>query len=390
MINSKRYPLLDATSSWIPSTRTFLITSVGCLIVISLMMVASASIPVALANHKSELSFFISQLSYVLLGLMAAGLVYLLPSRFYYNDKTGYILLFVSFVLLILTLLVGKKINGSIRWLTLGSLNFQTAEFVKLAFILFLSDFVVRRSTEVRFSWWAVIRVGVVLGVLAFLLLRQPDFGSLVVIVGCTLAIFLVSGALIQQFIVLGAIVTALGSIAILTSDYRMARMTSFLNPFDDIQDTDFQLARSLVAFGRGEVTGVGYGESVQKLSHLPEAHTDFLLAITGEELGFIGVMTVLILELIVIVCAMKISYLCLKRGQKRMSYTTFGIAIVFLAQTFINAGMNIGILPTKGLTMPFFSYGGSSMVICLVMVAILLRIDKESPTIDTSTCRNY
>ena len=158
----------------------------------------------------------------------------------------------------------------------------------------------------------------------------------------------------------------------------------------DDIQDTDYQLARSLIAFGRGEFTGVGYGESVQKLSHLPEAHTDFLLAITGEELGFVGVATVLLLEALIIASAMRISYSALQRRQMRLSYTAFGIGVIFIGQTIINAAMNMGAMPTKGLTMPFFSYGGSSMLISLVMVALLLRIYKEGPLIEKSQCRYY
>lgn len=174
------------------------------------------------------------------------------------------------------------------------------------------------------------------------------------------------------------------------TAQYRVVRVMSFVNPFDDVQDTDYQLARSLIAFGRGQFTGVGYGESVQKLSHLPEAHTDFLLAITGEELGFVGVAMVLILEALIIASAMRISYNALKRRQMRMSYTAFGIGVVFIGQTIINAAMNMGAIPTKGLTMPFFSYGGSSMLVSLLMVALLLKIYKESAQIEKSQCRYY
>ena len=181
-----------------------------------------------------------------------------------------------------------------------------------------------------------------------------------------------------------------LAFLAVTLVQYRLTRALSFIDPFDDIQDTDYQLARSLIAFGRGQFTGVGYGESVQKLSHLPEAHTDFLLAITGEELGFVGVSMILILEALIIGSAMRISYNALKRRQMRMSYTAFGIGVVFIAQTIINAAMNMGAMPTKGLTMPFFSYGGSSMLISLVMVALLLKIYKESPEIEKSQCRYY
>lgn len=164
----------------------------------------------------------------------------------------------------------------------------------------------------------------------------------------------------------------------------------SFMNPFDDLQDTDFQLGRSLVAFGRGEWTGVGYGESIQKLSHLPEAHTDFLLAITGEELGFFGVTLLIILQAILLATIMKISFNALKRHQNRISYLAFGVAVLFFGQILVNGGMNMGMLPTKGLTMPFFSYGGSSMVVNLIIVGILLRILHEAPNIAPQDSRRY
>ena len=256
--------------------------------------------------------------------------------------------------------------------------------------IIFVSDFVVRRSFEVRNGWDGFLRIALVVGMITFLLLAQPDFGSFVVIIGMVFAIFYIAGAPYKQFIALGAVAVGGAVLMVATVQYRLVRVMSFLDPFDDVQDTDYQLARSLIAFGRGQFTGVGYGESVQKLSHLPEAHTDFLLAITGEELGFVGVTMILILEALIIGSAMRISYTALKRRQMRMSYTAFGIAVVFIAQTIINAAMNMGAIPTKGLTMPFFSYGGSSMLISLVMVAVLLKIYKESPEIEKSQCRYY
>jgi len=256
--------------------------------------------------------------------------------------------------------------------------------------IIFVSDFVVRRSYEVRNGWDGFLRISSVVAILTVFLLLQPDFGSLVVIVGCILTIFYIAGAPQKQFLLLGVIVGGLAFAAISMVQYRLTRALSFLDPFDDIQDTDYQLARSLIAFGRGEFTGVGYGESVQKLSHLPEAHTDFLLAITGEELGFIGVATILLLEALIIASAMRISYSALQRRQMRLSYTAFGIGVIFIAQTIINAAMNMGAMPTKGLTMPFFSYGGSSMLISLIMVGLLLRIYKESPEIEKNQCRHY
>ena len=374
----------------LPSVRSILLSIVGCMMVLSLLMVASASIPFALSRGMTELHFFNRQLLYMGVGLFAAALAYyLVPLKTLYQTGTQFILLGITALLLIATLF-GTPINGSKRWLNLIFINFQVAELAKLVIIVFVSDFVVRRSFEVRNGWDGFLRISLVIGMMTLLLLLQPDFGSLVVIVGTVFAIFYIAGAPYKQFLALGAVVGGLGVLAVTLVEYRLTRALSFLDPFDDIQDTDYQLARSLIAFGRGQFTGVGYGESVQKLSHLPEAHTDFLLAITGEELGFVGVTMILLLEALIIGSAMRISYNALKRRQMRMSYTAFGIGVIFIAQTIINAAMNMCVMPTKGLTMPFFSYGGSSMLISLVMVALLLKIYKESPEIEKSQCRYY
>ena len=374
----------------LPSAHSILLSSVGCMMVLSLLMVASASIPFALSRGMTELHFFNRQLLFMGIGVFVATLTYfLVPLKTLYQTGTQFILLGITALLLIATLF-GTPINGSKRWLNLGVINFQVAELAKLVVIVFVSDFVVRRSFEVRNGWDGFLRISLVIGLLTLLLLLQPDFGSLVVIVGTVFAIFYIAGAPYKQFLALGAVVGGLGILAVTLVEYRLTRALSFLDPFDDIQDTDYQLARSLIAFGRGQFTGVGYGESVQKLSHLPEAHTDFLLAIMGEELGFVGVTMILLLEALIIGSAMRISYNALKRRQMRMSYTAFGIAVVFIAQTIINAAMNMGAMPTKGLTMPFFSYGGSSMLISLVMVALLLKIYKESSEIEKSQCRYF
>nr|WP_227429190.1 putative lipid II flippase FtsW [Psychrobacter sp. I-STPA6b] len=364
----------------LPSATAVLLTGVACLMVLSLIMVASASIPFA-THHEglNELYFFYHQLAYMMVGVIAAFIAYLIPLRLYYDLFNQTLVLILTAILLAATLILGTSINGAKRWLEIGSFNFQTAELAKLVIIIFVSDFVVRRSHEVRGNSGGkgFFRIFLVLSIFSLLLLAQPDFGSLVMIIGCVLAIFWIAGASAKQFLILGALALGLVIMAIWDAPYRLTRVTSFLDPFDDMQNTDYQLARSLIAFGRGEFSGVGYGESVQKLAHLPEAHTDFLLAITGEELGFVGVVSVLLLEALVIGSIMRISYLALKNHQLSLSYTAFGFATIFIGQTLINAGMNLGVMPTKGLTMPFFSYGGSSMVISLVMIGLLLKIYK-------------
>lgn len=354
-------------------------------------MVASASIPFANMHDMKQLFFFDRQLAYIAVGVCAGLFTYkLIPLKWLYDMSTLGMGLLFMLILLVLTLVFGDEINGSKRWLELGPFNFQVAELVKLIMVIFTADFVVRRGNEVRRGIGGILRMGALIFILVFLFLKQPDFGSLVMVVGVVLAIFFVAGAPWSQSLFLLFAGGVAGALAVIFQEYRMSRVTSFLDPFDDIQGSDYQLARSLIAFGRGEVTGVGYGESVQKLAHLPEAHTDFLLAITGEELGLIGVLTVLVLEALIIISAMRISYVALKNRQMRLSYTAYGFAVIFIGQVMINGGMNMGIMPTKGLTMPFFSYGGSSIVISLIMVGILLKIHKESPQIPAKNCRNY
>lgn len=374
----------------LPSAKGVLIVSVACLMVISLLMIASASMPFAMRFESlSQLHFFKHQLMYMCFGILMAYFMTRVPLKWIYHLNVQFLFLLATLILLVITLF-GTEINGSKRWIEIGGFNFQTAEFAKLVVIIFTADFVVRRSSEVRNSWDGFLRILVVVGLITCGLLLQPDFGSVVIISGCVLTIFYIGGAPITQFGSMAVMVAGMAWFAVIRSDYRMARVMSFVDPFNDIQGSDYQLSRSLIAFGRGEWTGLGYGESVQKLSHLPEAHTDFLLAITGEEFGFFGVVVVLAVEAIVIASIMRISHITLKRGQMRLSYTAFGIGTMFIGQVIINAGMNMGLMPTKGLTMPFFSYGGSSLVVCLIMIGLLLRIYKESQTIDTLMSRNY
>ena len=322
------------------------------MMVLSLLMVASASIPFALSRGMTELYFFNNQLLYMTIGLIVAIIPYYGVSlRTLYKTETQFLLLGITGILLVATLF-STPINGSKRWLTLGGFNFQVAELAKLVMIVFVSDFVVRRSFEVRNGLDGFLRIMLVVVLITILLLSQPDFGSFVVILGTLFAIFYIAGAPYKHFLALGAAAVGGAVLMVTTAEYRLVRVMSFMDPFDDVQDTDYQLARSLIAFG--------------------------------------GVSMVLILEALIIGSAMRISYNALKRRQMRMSYTAFGIGVVFIAQTIINAAMNMGAIPTKGLTMPFFSYGGSSMLISLMMVALLLKIYKESPEIEKSQCRYY
>lgn len=389
-IHAKNPYDFPARFRWLPPLSSILFTTVALILVMSLLMVASASIPFAQTKNLGDSYFFIHQLGYMVFGALLGWVAYQLPLKLTFRLDVIMGLMAVCLLAIIYTVLAGSVINGSRRWIEIGGINFQPVEMAKLLMILFTADFVVRRSEEVRYSYTGFIRLALIAAALALVIMLQPDFGSVVIIACCTAAIIFVAGLPKRLFMIIIGIMATMGTIGIMSAQYRLRRAMSFLDPFDDLRDSDYQLGRSIVAFARGEWTGVGYGESVQKLSHLPEAHTDFLLAITGEELGFIGVVFLLLLELILIICVMRISYTALQRRQSRISYFAFGVGMLFFGQVFVNAGMTMGLLPTKGLTMPFFSYGGSSMVVNLMIIGILLKILKESPTIPPNECRYY
>ncbi|WP_335342693.1 putative peptidoglycan glycosyltransferase FtsW [Moraxella haemolytica] len=369
-----------------------LVVSLGLLLSLSLLMIASASIPFALAKDLNPMRFFWSQAFYISVGIFAAFSVYkVLPLKIYCNLSFLVIAWIGVIFLLILTEIFAVPINGSKRWLSIAGFNLQTAELAKMVMVMIAAEYVVRRSAEFRSSILGGAKLLAWYAPVAVFLMMQPDYGSTAVIVATLLVLAWISGAPKTQYVMIGLFVLVVGIAGIFLADYRRERMMSFWDPFDDIQNSDFQLSRSLIAFGRGQLSGVGYGDSVQKLSHLPEAHTDFILAITGEELGLIGVGFVLLLEAMIVVAIMMISYMALKRRQLRLSYIVFGFAVVIFGQVFINAGMNMGILPTKGLTLPFYSFGGSALVVNMMMIGFILKVAKESARIDyEGNSRNY
>lgn len=367
----------------LPSARTTLLVSLGLLSTLSLLMIASASIPFALAKDLYPMRFFWSQLLYIGLGVAAAYVVYNLPLRIYCKFSNVLALWLGVVALLILTAIFAVPINGSKRWLNIAGFSLQSAELAKMVMVMVAAEYVVRRSADMRGSLWGGWRLLLWYLPIVTLLVLQPDFGSTAVIVATLLAIAFISGAPLRDYAFITTVIGVTMAAGMAFADYRRERLMSFWDPFDDIQDTDYQLSRSLIAFGRGEFSGVGYGDSVQKLSHLPEAHTDFILAITGEELGFIGVSFVLLLGALIVAAIMHISYATLKRRQLRLSYMVFGFATVIFGQIFINAGMNMGILPTKGLTLPFYSFGGSALLVNMMMIGFILKVDKESESID-------
>jgi cell division protein FtsW len=273
---------------------------------------------------------------------------------------------------------LGREVNGSLRWIHLGPINLQVSEFVKLFMILYLAGYLVRHTEAVQASAAGFLRPLVLFLLLAVLLLLQPDYGAVAVIFMTALGMMWLGGARLLQFLLLLISVSGALMVLALVSPYRMERLTTFLNPWADPFDSGFQLTQALIAFGRGEWFGVGLGGSVQKLFYLPEAHTDFLFAVLAEELGLVTAVLVIGLFLLIVLRALAIGRHAEQRELPYQAFVAYGVGIWIGLQAFINLGVNMGILPTKGLTLPLMSYGGSSMVAMCVAVALLLRVDFE------------
>lgn len=346
------------------------------LMAIGLVMVSSASIAEGI-NIDNDPFYFVKRHGiFLLICLGLSTLVLQVPMERWQQFNTTFLI--IAILMLILVLIVGREINGSQRWLPLGLLNVQPAEVAKLALFTFLAGYLVRRQDEVRGQWKGFLKPLAVMGLMSVLLLKQPDLGSVVVLFVTTIGMLFLAGARLSQFISLIILGVSLVGFLIITSPYRMRRVTSFLNPWEDPFGSGYQLTQSLMAFGRGGWFGEGLGNSIQKLEYLPEAHTDFVFAILGEELGFTGVLLVLLLQAWLAFKALHIGQKVLLGGRQYEGYLAMGIGIWFSFQTVVNVGATSGMLPTKGLTLPLVSYGGSSLLVISTAVAILLRIDFE------------
>ena len=287
----------------------------------------------------------------------------------------------VALVLLFLVMIpgIGREVNGARRWIPMVLFNFQPAEFAKLALTCFLASYFTRRYDEVRSRKLSAFKPFIVMGVMGCFLLVQPDLGSAVVLFIITFGLLFIVGANFWQFIGLIGVGLLLFVWLVLTSAYRLKRITGFMDPFKDPYGTGFQLSNSLMAFGRGGFFGEGLGNSVLKLEYLPEAHTDFVMAIVGEEFGFFGIFIIITLLGLLVFRAMKIGRESLILEQRFKGFLAFGISFWIFFQGFVNLGMALGMLPTKGLTFPLVSYGGSSIIIMSVTIGMLLRIDHEN-----------
>jgi cell division protein FtsW len=349
------------------------------LLTIGVIMVASSSISVADRNFSNPFYYLERQLLFVAIGLFAALSVFKI--RLVQWEKSGMSLLIFALFMLVIVLIpgIGKSVNGSTRWLPLGLINLQVSELVKLFLVIYVAGYLVRHGDAVRRSLLGFLKPMMMVGLAGLLLLMEPDFGATVVIMGTVLGMTFLAGARFIQFISFVFIFACAALMLIVTSPYRMERLVSFANPWADPFDSGFQLTQSLIAIGTGGWFGTGLGGSVQKLFYLPESHTDFLFAVLSEELGFVGVSLVVILYTTLFLRALKIAAQAENAGNYFAAYMAYGIGIWLSMQAVINMGVNVGLLPTKGLTLPLMSYGGSSLIVCCMAVGLLMRIHYET-----------
>lgn len=356
-----------------------LIVAVAALFSIGLVMVTSASMPVAERLDVSIFHFAVRQSIYLVMGLGLGLLVLRIELAWW--EKGSLLCILLAIVMLATVLLpgLGVEVNGSTRWLNLGVIRLQVSEPVKLLAIVYMAGYLVRRGDEVRHTGIGFIKPLVLLSIVAALLLMEPDFGATVVLMMTALVMMFIAGVGLWKFAGLIALVGSVFAALAIASPYRLGRLTAFADPWNDPFNTDYQLTQSLIAIGRGEWFGVGLGASIQKLFYLPEAHTDFVFAVYAEEMGLAGILVLLSLFSFVVVRAYRIAAKAEQGGNLFAAYLAYGIGTWLGIQATINIGVNTGLLPTKGLTLPLMSYGGSSMLLSCTAVALLLRIDYET-----------
>lgn len=367
-----------------PNARTpladeWLLGTFVLLAAMGLVMMGSASMEYASQQYDNPFYHVLRHAIFLGIGGVGTLLCVCVPMRFW--EKYSSALLALGFLALVLVLIpgVGQVVNGSRRWISLGFINLQCSEAIKIVVVLYIAAYLVRREHEVRLQWRGFIKPLVVVSGLIVLLLLEPDFGAVVVVLSAVLGMLFLAGVRLTQFLVV--ILVSLVAIALMATlaPYRVQRLVTFVDPWPHQFDSGYQLVQSLIAFGRGEWFGLGLGRSVQKMFYLPEAHTDFVFAIVGEELGFVGALAVIALFVVLIGRMLLIGRRAERLQQKFSAYVCYGVALIFGGQTFINMGVNAGLLPTKGLTLPFFSYGGSSLLVSCVLVGLVLRVAIET-----------
>lgn len=370
--NSFNQPNYDPFLLWI----IILLSGVG------LVMVYSSSIDVAALKQISKYQnyyYLLRHSIYLTISIFCGLIAFLIPINFWQKFAPTF---FVFGILLLIAVLVpgiGKTVNGSQRWIPIGIMNFQPSELVKLFTIIYAADYVLRKSRQIGTFVKGFLPMSVAIALVGSLLIYQPDFGALVVVISISMGILFLGG--ISLKIIFGLMLSVpIAMYSLLKiAPYRVDRITTFLAPFEDLYGKGWQLSHSLIAIGRGDFFGVGLGESIQKLQYLPEAHTDFILAILAEELGLFGFTLIIFLYAVMIIRIFGISKISTQLRNNFSALLAQGIGLWFGIQAAINIGVNVGFFPTKGLTLPFVSYGGSALLVTFIASGILMRIDYEN-----------
>ncbi|HYF97998.1 MAG TPA: putative lipid II flippase FtsW [Coxiellaceae bacterium] len=373
---SKPYRKAITHSPWFYD-KWLLITTLS-LIAFGLLMVASASMVISDRQFDYPFHYFMRQAIYISFALLLGWVATRVPVETWQKYSVPILLAALFLLLIVLIPGIGRVVNGSRRWIYLGFITLQVSEVAKLAMVLYMASYLQRYQREVVTELKGFVKPMLLLGLMAVLLLAEPDFGALVVISATVLMLLFIAGVRLWIFSLISILVVGAFAVLAVISPYRMARLTSFLNPWSHQFDSGYQLTQSLIAFGRGGFFGVGLGNSVQKLFYLPEAHTDFLFAVVAEELGLVGEILFLAIFVTLIARIFFIAHKAFKQNQLFSAYVSYGCGAWFGMQALINVGVNAGLLPTKGLTLPFISYGGSSMLINCIVIGILLRISYE------------
>ena len=369
---------LPAREARTPAFDPLLVCALIALIAVGAIMVGSASVSLADRQTGEPLYYLMRHVGALAVGGCGLLVAIALPTELWY--RLNWLLLVAALALLVVVLVpaLGHTVNGARRWLLVGPVTLQASEPARLCMLLYIAGYAVRRADDLAGSLMGLVKPMLLVGAAAALLLLEPDFGASVVLIATSLGVLFVGGARVRDFL-LGVVVggSALAVLA-LTSSYRFERLTKFLDPWADPFAGGFQLTQSLIAIGRGQWTGVGLGESVQKLAYLPEAHTDFVFVVLVEELGFVGASIVIGLFAVIVYRAVMLGREAMRAGMPFQALVATGIGLMLGFEAFINIGVNAGLLPTKGLPLPLVSYGRASTVVTLIALGLLLRIHHE------------
>lgn len=367
----------------------WLIAAVMMLAVTGLVMVTSASLQIAEVRLGSPSYFALRHGIYLVMAIAAGILTYVLVPMALL-EKLRHVALIAAVAVLVLVLFpgIGREVNGSQRWISVAGFTVQPSEIAKMGFVIYLAGYIREWREPLQTSWSAFLKPLGLLGVLTFLLLLEPDFGAVMVLSLTAMGMLFMSGVPSKRYLLVLLIGAVLAALIAVAQPYRVMRLMSFLDPWADQFGSGYQLTQSLIAFGRGHIWGVGLGNSVQKLFYLPEAHTDFVYAVLAEEFGLLGNLVLISLFSLVCYRIFRLAMQLLEQGKIFTGQMTLGFGLIIATQAFINMGVNMGVLPTKGLTLPFVSYGGSSLIICAVMIALILRAEQDETVVTSSRKR--